>query len=722
LAVPPSRQRQISLGLAALLLLTIVGLSHSEWLQYHRVNVAAAKTRDIIDTIDHIRSGMLNAETAERGFLLTGEDRYLAPYLRARQNVPGRLALLDQLMASRPGGLTLTQQLTDAVRRKFDEMAQTIELRRVRGSAPALAEVLSDRGRVLMEEIRGLCSTIQSSETQAHSQAEAERETAARTTLLVTIAGSLILIFLFTAGFEPARALPSRAVTRHRAVTYGAAVAAVMVATLLRVSLTPLIGQDAIPFITYFPAVLFAAWYGGLAPGALCVLLSTLASWFYFVSPSHSLLVTNPAELIGLLLFILVAFGILLLSDSQRRAVARADLEATHRKQAEDAEREQRERFETTLASIGDGVIATDAQGRIVFANDVALAILRGGCGAVVGRHFNEVLRIVNDTTREPVESPVSKVLSEGQVVGLANHSVLIALDGSEVPIDDSGAPIRDSAGSIQGTVMVFRDISERKSAEERLAQLNADLEKVNRTLARTNEELTGFAFVTSHDLQEPLRMISTYAELLIKKYPAAAGSDVSMFVETIANGTRRMQRLLADLLAYAEIGAPAEEGPEPVSLSRVIDGVRQNLKAAIEESGAVITCDDLPSVRVAESHLIPLFQNLIGNAIKYHGEEPPRIRISARPDQEQMRFAVADNGIGIASEYHRKIFGVFKRLHNGKVPGTGIGLAICQRVVERYGGRIWVESQEGKGSTFYFTLPSAKPHGATMTTGMARV
>ena len=577
-----SRMKQISLGIAAVILLIIVGLSHREWLQYHRINAAAAETRDVVDTIDRIRSGMLAAETSERGFLLTGEERYLDPYYRVGQSMPGRLAQLKQLMAGRPDGPAQTAQLSGLVDRKFAEMADTIALRRSRGAAPALGEVLSDRGRVLMEEIRGLCSTMQRSETEAHSAAEADRETAARTTLLVTIVGSLLLIFLFVAGFEPVTSRESKAKQPHRVLTYGVALAAVIVATLLRNALTPLIGEGRIPFITYFPAVLFAAWYGGFGAGAFCVALSTLAS-LYFISPARSLLLANPGDLIGLLLFIFVSFGIVLLSDSQRKAVA------------------------------------------------------------------------------------------------------------------------------------------ERRRAEERLAGLNTDLQKLNGSLARTNEELTGFAFVTSHDLQEPLRMINTYAELLIKKYPAERGTDVSMFVETIAEGTRRMQRMLADLLAYAEIGAPEEERVEPIPLSRVIDGVRQNLKAAIEESGAVITYEDLPDVYVAESHLIPLFQNLISNAIKYRSAELPRIRISARPEAGHFRFAVADNGIGIEPEYHRKIFGVFKRLHTGKIPGTGIGLAICQRVVERYGGRIWVESQAGKGSTFCFTLPAVESRGAALTTGMAR-
>ena len=194
--------------------------------------------------------------------------------------------------------------------------------------------------------------------------------------------------------------------------------------------------------------------------------------------------------------------------------------------------------------------------------------------------------------------------------------------------------------------------------------------------------------------------MITAYAQLLVKTYPERLDADASMFVNTIVDGTKRMRELLADLLTYAEISAKSDELPGEIDLNRVVDKAKQNLKAAIDEADAVVTSDHLPALRGDESHWIPLFQNLIGNAIKYRSERPPRIQISVQNENGELRFAVADNGIGIEPEYHQKIFAVFKRLHNKKIPGTGIGLAICQRVVERYGGRIWVESEAGRGAT----------------------
>jgi signal transduction histidine kinase len=246
------------------------------------------------------------------------------------------------------------------------------------------------------------------------------------------------------------------------------------------------------------------------------------------------------------------------------------------------------------------------------------------------------------------------------------------------------------------------------RELEKRVVQRTAELQESNETLTRANEDLERFAFVASHDLQEPLRMITTYAQLLVKTYPNQSDNDAVMFVSNIVDGTKRMRDLIADLLSYTEISGQAEESIKVVDLNVVIEKVRQNLRASIDDSGAMITSDHLPTLSVYEGHFIPLFQNLIGNAIKYRSEHPPRIHVSVRIGTNELRFAVADNGIGIDPEYHEKIFAVFKRLHGKKIPGTGIGLAICERVVNRYGGRIWVESQTGQGATFNFTLPKS--------------
>jgi CheY-like chemotaxis protein len=246
------------------------------------------------------------------------------------------------------------------------------------------------------------------------------------------------------------------------------------------------------------------------------------------------------------------------------------------------------------------------------------------------------------------------------------------------------------------------------RSQSEQLGQENDALRQMNAILTRSNQDLERFAFAASHDLQEPLRAITAYAELLAQKYGGELDQDSAMFVGNIVQGAKRMSALLADLLAYAEIGAVQDESVEAVDLNLVLEKIRQNLKMSIDESGASVVSAELPVLSTAhECHFVQLFQNLVGNAIKYRSELKPVIQISVRDMDGKPEFAVADNGIGVAVEYHQKIFQAFRRLHDNKSPGTGIGLAICQRVVERYGGRIWVDSQRGHGATFRFTLPN---------------
>jgi light-regulated signal transduction histidine kinase (bacteriophytochrome) len=249
-------------------------------------------------------------------------------------------------------------------------------------------------------------------------------------------------------------------------------------------------------------------------------------------------------------------------------------------------------------------------------------------------------------------------------------------------------------------------EITERKRIEEEL-QRNCELiERNTRELKRSNAELEQFASVASHDLREPLRVISGYLRLLSRRYKGKLDRSADEFIEFAVDGSARMQNIINDLLAFSRLGS-REKTFAPVNCVEVLQLTRRHLSTAIEESGAVITHDPLPTVTADASQLGQLFMNLVGNSIKYRGDEIPSIHVSTKESDEEWLFLLTDNGIGFDMQHSEKVFEMFKRLHGvDKYSGTGIGLAICKKVVENHNGRIWVESQPGAGSTFFFTIP----------------
>jgi light-regulated signal transduction histidine kinase (bacteriophytochrome) len=259
-------------------------------------------------------------------------------------------------------------------------------------------------------------------------------------------------------------------------------------------------------------------------------------------------------------------------------------------------------------------------------------------------------------------------------------------------------SPLETDEGPL--VISIVRDITERTRITEQLQQQAADL-------ARSNADLQQFAYVASHDLQEPLRMVASYTQLLARRYQGKLDADADEFIAFAVDGATRMQHLIEDLLAYSRVGTRGKQFAS-TDVNVVVSRVLRDLQGTIDGSRAVVTRDDLPTVDADAVQLGEVFQNLIANALKFRGAEDPRVRVSAERDGNTWRFAVRDNGIGIEPRHAERIFVIFQRLHaRADYPGTGIGLAICKRIVERHGGKIWVDSRPGAGSTFSFTLPA---------------
>jgi PAS domain S-box-containing protein len=341
-----------------------------------------------------------------------------------------------------------------------------------------------------------------------------------------------------------------------------------------------------------------------------------------------------------------------------------------------------------------DLIYIRDLENRFTLANAACAKVFRRSANEMVGISMRDLL---------PNDSYDAVAKSDDEIVRAGVPCTLeeiAEIDGVTRFFLTTKGPYHDADGKIIGTIGISREITERKKAEEHLVKMVGELK-------RSNEELQQFAYVASHDLQEPLRMVASYTQLLAKRYKGQLDSEADEFIAFAVDGSNRMQGLIHDLLAYSRAGTNGKALHE-ISSENALNEALSNLRATIQESSAVVTHDSLPSLTSDDTQLVQVFQNLVGNAIKYRGAEVPRVHVSAAQNGgKEWIFSVRDNGLGIDPQFFDRIFVIFQRLHGREeFHGTGIGLAICKKIVERLGGRIWVESQPEKGSTFYFALP----------------
>jgi PAS domain S-box-containing protein len=315
--------------------------------------------------------------------------------------------------------------------------------------------------------------------------------------------------------------------------------------------------------------------------------------------------------------------------------------------------------------------------------------------------------RAIHPEDRALVQERLQQLLTEPLRKHVTfEHRTSPGPDGACRWLECASRCVRDAGGQPLRVVGVVSDITERHRAQEAREAHAAELARSNAELERSNAELEQFAYVASHDLQEPLRMVASYTQLLSRRYKGKLDPDADEFISFAVEGVTRMKRLIGDLLTYARLGNKRHE-PLPLSCDKALERALGNLKAAIDETGARVISTPLPTLLGDELQIELLLQNLVGNAIKFRGTEPPVIHVSAARHEDEWVVSVSDNGIGIEPQYFSRIFVIFQRLHSPQeYTGTGIGLAICKKIVERHNGRIWVDSELGRGSTFRFALP----------------
>ncbi|MDG0025809.1 CHASE3 domain-containing protein [Trinickia sp. Y13] len=570
------------LPLIAVLMLITAGIGAFGTMSLYDSEAQVQHSNEIRSSLGQLLALARDAETGQRGFVITGRDEYLEPYSDAAPRIAREFDRLSSLLKGDGRQEQRLAKLRALMDRKHQELAKVIDMRRTQGFEAAQAIIMTDTGKAFMDQAR---ATVAEMEDHVDEQLAARQANARRIRDLAVLSG--------------------------------------------------------------------------LASGVLTLLV--YASFGYVARR--------------------------LLRDLAESARSLFD---------------QKELLEVTLASIGDGVVATDIEGRVTFFNRVAQALSGWRGEEALGRPVGDILRLERTSDDSVAENPAITAMRERRSVDHSSGVVLVGRDGQRTHVDANGAPTFDPEGRLVGSVLVLHDVTERERAERQIRQRTEEL-------ARSNRDLEQFAYVASHDLQEPLRAVAGPLQLLQRRYQGQLDARADEFIGHAVDGATRMQTLIDDLLSYSRVGR-LEDPKQPVPAEQALEFALKNLAVVIDETGAQIEHEALPVVQAISSQLALLFQNLIGNAIKFRSKErTPVIRVRAEPLGREWRFLVADNGIGISEQYFERIFVIFQRLHTRReYPGTGLGLALCKRIVEHHGGKIWVESTPGEGTTFYFTVPRA--------------
>ncbi|HWF09129.1 MAG TPA: PAS domain S-box protein [Bryobacteraceae bacterium] len=831
--------------LAIGIVLVIFVLFYADWRAFQNASKQVDETRQLQKQTDAVLSSVTDAETGERGYLLTGDPQYLAPYEKANADLPDELKQLAQTAAAAGRDVDQVRNIQTVIHDKMNELKRTIELRDQQGADAALASMRDGEGRLTMDEVRSDVKVMLSGEYMSLYQLETASELHADRSRIIVLVGCLGLVFLlfrmgsaidsvvrereeFAGRIEDSRQLLETTLASiGDAVIVTDADGAVRFMNSIAGTMTGWVPADAArqplseifqiidertrkPIENPFEAVqqkaaeemaggasavshqhttliardggeisiedssapIRAEGRTGQMLGAVIVFRDVTArriaerelerwkqifsgaGFGMFVADSKTGVIVDMNrtfaamhgysvdELLGTRLHALLPpetredFGSALRIASQKgrhmfehqhlrrdgaefpslvdvttfldgrdEFLAGYCSDITERKRFEDAIKESEERFRTLASALPQLVWSTDAAGNIEYVNErwVAYAGWRSGDEARKYAPRYPWQDLIHPEDREEYFARWGDSLGRGNTFEVQVR-LRRAGNGAWRWFLCRAVAVRDRAGEIVRWLGGCTDIQEQMEGATQLRQ-------ANEALQRSNADLEQFAYAASHDLQEPLRMVSIYSQLLREEYERALDSRALSYIDFAINGAKRMSHLLTALLTYSRVANAARPASPKSDAVAAVGSALLNLSTIIEDTQALIEFDTLPVVQVPEIHLVQLFQNLIGNALKYRKEEYPPgerpvIRIDAKPRGEGgWLFSVTDNGIGIEAEYLTQIFGIFKRLHGSAFDGTGIGLALCQKIVERAGGRIWAESQPGVGTTFFFTL-----------------
>ena len=707
-----NRMAQFALAVAVLALVGVGIVSYRGLVLSGESEQWVRHTYEVLGGLDGLLAATQSVESSSRGFALTGAESYLATFQAAVGSARKETARIRLAVADNPEQQSHLAELGQLVEQKIRFGEQVLELRRTGGLEAAATVIATGAGQRLMQELEAVVGTLRDEEWRLLALRNAAAQRRLQQAKAVLIFGDLVGLLVVVGAFASVH----RDSLRRRAVEEELRESEEKYRMLLD-------GVRDYAIFMMDPQGDVLSWNAGAERTKGYAAGEILGRNFTCFFTPDDVRRGRPEELLrttaasgrqeeqalrvrrdGSQFLAHVTLAALYDRSGKLRGFSEISHDLSQSKESE-------ARYRGLLEAAPDAMVVVDTGGEIVLLNVQAEKQFGYRRDELVGQPVKNIIpegfaeRLVADALRSTEEALAQRIGTGIELSGRRKN-------GTEFPIEIMLSPLEGAEGML--VTAAIRDISTRKAAEAQL------LQKVEE-LKRSNEELGQFAYIASHDLQEPLRMVASYTQLLSRRYKGRLDSDADEFIAFAVDGASRMQRLIQDLLAFSRVGTKGKELCE-TSSQRALEQALVNLRGAIEDSGALVTHDPLPSVLADETQLVQLFQNLVGNAIKYQGPGVPRVHVSAiqqdgpndgrseiRNGGRRWLFSVRDNGLGIDPKYFERIFGMFQRLHKREeFAGTGIGLAICRKIAERHGSPITVESQPGQGSTFRFALVEA--------------